>query len=226
MTAGPEGPQIVHAFLPRDAAGYRIEDTWDALGMRATSSNDTVLEGAFVPDRYVARALPVGSADLFILSIYAWAQPTFGNVYLGIAERARDLAVAGARKRTSLALSRSMAYHPEVQHEVAAMQLELEAITPHLERIAQDWVAGVDYGAQWPMKLVAAKHRAVEGAKRVVDLAITVSGGGGLFRRSELERLYRDVRAGGIHPANSLLVHEIVGKTVLGIDLGEQPRWG
>jgi len=38
--------------------------------------------------------------------------------------------------------------------------------------------------------------------------------------------LYRDACCGGFHPANSILVHEIVGKTVLGIDLGEQPRWG
>src|SRR5579859_6125991 len=40
----------------------------------------------------------------------------------------------------------------------------------------------------------------------------------------ELERLYRDVRCGGFHPANSALVHEIGGKTTLGI-LGEEPRW-
>ena len=43
---------------------------------------------------------------------------------------------------------------------------------------------------------------------------------------SELERLYRDVRCGGFHPANTMLVHEIVGKTTLGIGLDEQPRWG
>jgi alkylation response protein AidB-like acyl-CoA dehydrogenase len=72
---------------------------------------------------------------------------------------------------------------------------------------------------------VAAKYRCVEGAKRVVDLAMDISGGTGMFKRSELERLYRDVRAGGFHPANSALVHEIVGKTALGI-LGEEPRWG
>jgi hypothetical protein len=39
-----------------------------------------------------------------------------------------------------------------------------------------------------------------------------------------LERLYRDVRCGGFHPANGALVHEIVGKTALGL-LGEVPRW-
>jgi alkylation response protein AidB-like acyl-CoA dehydrogenase len=53
-----------------------------------------------------------------------------------------------------------------------------------------------------------------------------VSGGAGMFRANELERLFRDARCGRFHPANTFLVHEIVAKTTLGIDLGEQPRWG
>jgi alkylation response protein AidB-like acyl-CoA dehydrogenase len=218
--------QIVHGFMPRDTTGYTIKETWDTLGMRATKSDDTILDGAFIPDRYIARILPAGAADLFVLSVFAWAEPTFASVYTGIAERAVDLAVAGVKKRTSLALSRSMAYHPEVQHEIAAMQIVLEGIRAHVDRVASDWTNGVDHGAQWPMKLVAMKHHCVEGAKEIVDRAMTVSGGTGMFRSNELERLYRDVRCGGFHPANSLLVHELVGKTMLGIELGEQPRWG
>ena len=224
--ADPGGPKIVHAFLPRDAKGYTIKETWDTLGMRATRSDDTLLDGAFIPDKYVARVVPAGTADLFVLSIFGWAEPTFGSIYLGLAERARDIAAAGVKKRTSLALTRSMAYHPEVQRCFSEMQLALEAAGAQVDRVAQDWSSGVDHGAQWPMKLVAAKHNAVEAAKKVVDLAMAVSGGGGMFKANELERLYRDARCGGFHPANTLLVHEIVGKTVLGIELGEQPRWG
>ena len=222
----PQAPKIVHAFLPRDAKNYSIKETWDTLGMRATRSDDTLLDGAFVPDRYIARVLPAGTADLFVLSIFGWAEPTFASIYLGLAERARDVAAAGVKKRTSLALTRSMAYHPEVQRCFSEMQLALEAASAQVERVADDWSRQVDHGAQWPMKLVAAKHNAVEAAKKVVDLAMAVSGGTGMFRSNELERLYRDVRCGGFHPANTILAHEIVGKTVLGIDLGEQPRWG
>ncbi len=54
----PQHPQVVHAFLSRDAVGYRIEPTWDVLGMRATESNDTILERAFVPDSQIALHLP------------------------------------------------------------------------------------------------------------------------------------------------------------------------
>jgi alkylation response protein AidB-like acyl-CoA dehydrogenase len=119
-----------------------------------------------------------------------------------------------------------MAYHPEMQHDAAEMTLELEAMIPHVESIAEDWSNGVDHGAAWPAKLVAVKYRCVEGAKRVVDLALEMSGGTGMFKTNELERLYRDVRCGGFHPANAHLVHEIVGKTALGVGLAEEPRWG
>ncbi|MBO0696358.1 MAG: acyl-CoA/acyl-ACP dehydrogenase, partial [Verrucomicrobia bacterium] len=52
-TSDPSQPKIVHAFMPRDTAGYAIKQTWDVLGMRATRSDDTVVENAFVPDRYI-----------------------------------------------------------------------------------------------------------------------------------------------------------------------------
>jgi alkylation response protein AidB-like acyl-CoA dehydrogenase len=58
----PSHPMIVHAFLPRDSTGYIIKETWDVLGMRATRSDDTILENAFVPDPYVARVGPAGGA--------------------------------------------------------------------------------------------------------------------------------------------------------------------
>ena len=225
----PANPKIVHAFMPRDTKGYRIVETWDTLGMRATRSDDTVLEGAFVPDKYIGRVVPAGfaGADAFVLGIFAWANLSFASIYVGLAERARDLAVAGVKAKTSLGLEgHTMAHHPEVQHAMAQASLELEAMAPHVERIAQDWSNGVDHGGLWPAKLVATKYHCVEGAKRVVDLAMDVSGGTGMFKRNELERLYRDVRCGGFHPANSSLVHEIVGKTTLGV-LGEPgPRWG
>jgi len=223
----PEYPLVVHAFMPRDTAGYQIVDTWDTLGMRATRSDDTILRGAIVPDRYVARVVPAGfaGADLFVLGIFAWAEPTFAHIYTAIAQRARDLAVASVKQKTSVALGgRSMAWNPMIQHTVAEMDMELDAIEAHIARVADDWSNGVDHGGRWPAKLVSAKHRAVEGAKRVVDLAMEISGGTGMFKKNELERLYRDVRCGGFHPANSAIAHEIVGKTALGV-LAESVRW-
>jgi alkylation response protein AidB-like acyl-CoA dehydrogenase len=225
-TSDPDAPKVVHAFMPRSSSGYTIRETWDTLGMRATRSDDTLLEDVFVPDQYIARVLPPGAMDPFIGALFANALLNFGAIYYSIAEHARDIAITSALKRTSLGVSRSMAYHPEIQHLFSEMQLEIESMWPHLESVAEDWSNGVDHGPAWPMKIVAAKYHCVEGAKKVVDLAMTASGGSGMFKSSPLERLYRDVRAGGFHPANAMLTHEIVGKTTLGIGLDEHPRWG
>ena len=196
--------------------------------MRATRSDDTVLENAFIPDRYVARVVPAGGAgiDAFVLSIFAWALMGFANVYYGLARRALDKSIASAKSKGSLALSRTMAYHPEVQHAIAQMVIDLESVGPHIERIAEDWSNGVDHGAEWPMKIFAAKYSAVEASWRVVDTGLDIVGGHGIFRSAGYERLLRDARLGRIHPANSFLTHEVVGKTALGIGLDEQPRWG
>ena len=224
----PARPKVVHAFMERGAKNYRIEETWDVLGMRSTRSDDTLLEGVVVPKDRIARVVSAGAGgmDAFVLGIFAWALIGFGNVYYGLARRVFDLTVEKVKSKTSLGLSRSMAYHAEIQHAVAEMALDLEAIEPHLDRVAEDWSAGVAHGARWPAKIVAAKHRAVEGSWRVVDTALDVAGGFGIFRKGGLERLFRDARLGRIHPANPFLTREIVAKTALGISLDESPRWG
>ena len=98
-TSDPSQPKIVHAFMPRDTAGYAIKETWDVLGMRATRSDDTVLENTFIPDRYIARIVPAGGAgvDSFILGVFAWALLGFGNIYYGLAKRALDIALPQRR---------------------------------------------------------------------------------------------------------------------------------
>jgi alkylation response protein AidB-like acyl-CoA dehydrogenase len=223
----PAAPKIVHAFMPRSTQGYSIKETWDVLGMRATRSDDTVLEGAFVPDRYVARVVPAGAAgvDSFVIGFFAWALINFANIYYGLALRVREIVVDLVKTKTSLGVTRSMAYHPEIQHGIADLTLDLEAVGPHIDAIARDWSEGVEH-PDWFLKIVAVKYHAVEAASRVADRALDLSGGFGMFKKSELERLFRDARAGRFHPANSALAHEIAGKLTLGIDPDEQPRWG
>jgi alkylation response protein AidB-like acyl-CoA dehydrogenase len=187
-----------------------------------------VLDGAYAPDDRVPVVCPAGAAgaDFFHVALLAWALMGFANVYTGIARRAYDIATADVKRKGSLALTRSMAYHPGVQHSVAEMRMALETGEALIERVAQDWSNGVDHGHDWPLQIATAKHVAVNEGWRVVDTAMELSGGGGIFKRNRMEQLFRDARLGRIHPTNGLLTHEIVGKTSLGIDLDEQPRWG
>ena len=130
--------------MPRDTKGYTIKDTWDVLGMRATRSDDTVLEGAFVPDKYIARVVPAGAAgaDMFVIGFFTWALVGFANIYYGLALRMREVLIEQLKTKTSIALTRPMIYHPEVQHGIAEISMDLEAMGPHVEAIARDWARG------------------------------------------------------------------------------------
>lgn len=227
-TSDPAAPKVVHGFVSRDTPGFRIEETWDTLGMRATTSNDTILEQTFVPDEAIIRVSPAGfaGADMFHVALFAWALLGFAGVYSSIARRAFDEILASSHKRQSIALTRSMAYHPEVQHHIADMRIHLEAMTAHLDRVCDDWSNGVDHGMDWPVKIFACKHDVVTRAWSVVDTALDLTGGSGIFKGTRIEQMFRDARLGRIHPGNSMITHEVIGKLSLGINPDEQPRWG
>lgn len=228
-TSDPDNPQIVHGFLARDAAGIEVVDTWDTLGMRATQSHDTVLTDAVCPDEHVARVCAAGfaGADAFHLSIFAWALCDFAAVYDGIARRAFALTVETMPQKTSVALApgSSMAQHPEVQHLVADMRMALDANEAHLTKVTTDWANGVAH-EDWPVRILAARHRVINDSFGVVDNAMDLTGGAGSFKRSRMEQLFRDARMGRFHPGNSMLAHEVVGKLCLGVDPDGASRWG
>jgi alkylation response protein AidB-like acyl-CoA dehydrogenase len=222
----PDRPVIVHGFVERDSDGVTVMPNWDTLGMRPSQSYDTVLDGAFVPDERIGAVVPAGHQEHpFLVAMDVWALPLMANVYLGIAERALELAVESATTKRSVAIPRgAYAFNPMVQHQLAEMYLELDAARATVDRLIADWESGVDHGDMWGAQIVSCKWRAVEAAKHVVDIALDVTGGGGMARGNELERLYRDVRCGGFHPANDALTHETVAKALLGIG-PDEPRW-
>jgi alkylation response protein AidB-like acyl-CoA dehydrogenase len=223
----PDNPKIVHGFVRRDAAGVQVVDTWDTLGMRATQSQDTVLEKAFVPDAQIALVCPAGfaGAGLFQVGIFAWGLMGFAGTYLGAAKRAYDMTVEAMPRRGSIALTNSMAHHPEVQHNVAAMRIAYDAAEAMLERTAHDWATGVEH-PDWPVRLVATRQFVINSAFDIVDRAMDLTGGAGAFKRHRMEQLFRDIRMGRFHPGNRLLAPELIGKLCLGLNPDDAPRWG
>lgn len=224
MDANDGRPQVIHAFIPREAPGVHVQDHWDALGMRASQSYDTVLDDVFVPDDHVARVIPAGDpTDPFFGAMTAWAFLQIGAVYLGIADRALELAVQSANTKTSIAIERgTMAHNPEIQHAVADMYVDVLTAGTLLDATA-DACADDLSAPDLPPRIVASKQVAVNAAKDVVDRAQEVAGGSAIATGTELERLFRDVRCGWFNGMNGFLTTETIGKSILGIE--PQPRW-
>lgn len=211
-------PRLVYGFIRRDQPGWRHLDDWDTLGMRASQSCTTILEGAVANADRIVRSLPVGpNPDLLVFGIFAVFETLLAAVYTGIAERALELAVEAAHRRRSLRNGgRAYSQDPDVRWQLADAAMAVDGVLPQLERIADDVDRIADRGSAWFPALSGLKHRATETARRVVDAAMRVGGGGGYFRSSELQRLYRDVLAGLYHPSDPESAHATVANALLG----------
>jgi alkylation response protein AidB-like acyl-CoA dehydrogenase len=211
------GPQVLFFRLPRDAEGMRMKETWDTMGMRATRSDDFELEDVFVPDDAVFHSYPVGHFDATMLkTVWGWAMPTFGAVYLGIGAGALQFARAQVE-------ARGRQDDPHVQSLFAEMEVLLETARAVLYRHAREMDSEALY-TELPVqdgmaRAVLTKYVTTNNAVAIVDRALHVVGGAGYYRRFPLERMYRDVRAGPIMPYSNLEAHDLFGRTSLGIEI-------
>lgn len=198
-----DAPKLVYGFIDRDDPDVRTLDDWDTIGMRATQSRTTVLDGAYVAsDRIVRRLDPGPSDDAFAYAIFACFELLISSVYTGLASRALDLAVESATGRVSRKTGAPRSEDPDVRRRIAEASSRLDAIEPQLFALARDIADGVDHGASRFAKPSGLKMRAVETARDVVDRAVRVGGGRTFFAGDELGRLQRDVLAGAFHPSS------------------------
>jgi alkylation response protein AidB-like acyl-CoA dehydrogenase len=213
------GPRLMLFRAAKEADGFEFLQTWDTLGMRATQSNDLSIEDGFVPDEALVHSLPVNHFDARILkTVFAWAMPTFGCVYLGIAAGAMEIAKGLVRKR-------SREGDPLVQASFAQMEMLLETARAVLWRHCEEVVSGAlfELGVQEGLaraglaKVIPANN-AVEIMRHVVD----VTGGAAYMRRLPLERMWRDVQGGPIMPYNNHQALELLGATSLGVQLAPE----
>jgi alkylation response protein AidB-like acyl-CoA dehydrogenase len=209
----PHNPVIVHTFVSRDDPGVRVDETWDALGVRATASHDTVFDHALAEAHKTVAVHPVGPVyPDYIGLLLSWYLPLLSSVYFGIARRALDLAILGAQTRTSLREGVALhAQKPAVQRQIAKAEIKLEAASALVETTTRP-----EPGVWQALRALAAKEFATTTAREVVDIAVQVVGAASVSKRHELERLYRDVRTGTLHPPNTDAVLEAIGAVALG----------
>jgi alkylation response protein AidB-like acyl-CoA dehydrogenase len=215
---GRHGDEIIHGFITRDQEGWSNTPDWDTLGMRATQSYTTQLEGVLVEHARVARRLPVGAnEDPFTIAIFQNFLLLVSSVYAGIADRALELTVEGATSKHS-ALDDGAAYSddPDIRRQAAASAIAVDALTPQLETYCS-WVdAAGPTPDHWFRLLSGMKHQSVETARSVVDTALRIVGGGAYRSSHELSRLQRDVLAGVYHPSDTEAVHRTVAFDLFG----------
>ncbi|MGH2583889.1 MAG: acyl-CoA dehydrogenase family protein [Dehalococcoidia bacterium] len=221
-----DGPMIGTFLVPKGTPGIEVLETWDTMGMRATASHDLLLKDVAVPEQSLVLSRPPGDLDPEATRLFAWFGLSIASVYTGIAIAARDFAVEFAKTRRPSVMPRPIAHLPGIQFLVAEMDIKLAAARALTLRVADEWRAGRHHDPSGLSAVVMPKYVATNSAIEVVNHAMQLVGGVGMFKRHPLERHYRDVRAGTFHPFANDIAKEVIGKAGLGIPMNDDPRWG
>jgi acyl-CoA dehydrogenase len=204
----PDGPQVLHCAVPFSADGVSVELTWDTLGMRATGSHTVVLDDVFVPDTAISLARPADQWHPIWNTVIGAAMPLIMAAYLGVADRAADLARTAVMGRSETHIfqlvGEMLNAHTTAADVITAMFVESD----NLQFANTDDSAG----RQLSRKTVAA-----DALIDTVRLAIEVTGGVGYTRSSDIERLYRDVHGSLFHPLPRAKQTQLTGRVALGL---------
>lgn len=209
-TTPGEDPCLVFGFVRRDG-GELVEGsiehpgTWNPLGMRATQSWTTRLDGVRIAGADVAaRIAPFDGSDPLVLAIFSSFSILTAAVYAGIADRALELATEAARRpaRRPDGSEGMRLDDPDTAARLTEAVLDHRASLDALALLARD-VDERSARGDWFLALAAARNRITDEARRAVDVAMRLVGASGFQADSELARLYRDVLAGMFHPSSS-----------------------
>ena len=214
----PDQGRVVLAIgIPTSSPGFQVVETWDTMGMRGTSSHDVQLDDVFVGDAQIVMRQPWGRIGPVLRNALIHAGATMSSVYFGIAAGARDEAVRIITRRQG-GNGASRAEDPSTIRLVGLMDAKLRtawwSLLGALTELGDDYAYPVDE-ANTNTALLA-KRCVVNEAVEVVDLALEAVGGAAYYKRSPLERAYRDVRGGKFHPLPPEKTLQYAGRMALG----------
>lgn len=216
-----EGRVVLAMGIPTSSPGLQVVETWDTMGMRGTSSHDVQLDDVFVADAQVVARQPWGQAGPVLRNALIHAGATMGAVYYGIAAGARDEALRAVTQRRGGGASR--AEDPSVARIAGLMEYKPRtawwSLLGALTELGDDYAYPVDEARVSAMLL--AKRCVVTQAVEVVDLALEAAGGAAYYKRSPLERAYRDVRGGPFHPLPPEKTLQYAGRLALGQEVSQ-----
>jgi len=225
-------PDAILALLPVSDA--RVEDVWHTDGMRATGSNDVVVENAFVPSHRTIRVRDLYAgrtpgAALHDNSSYRWPMvPALALLAampaLGTAERVADLYATRLSERVLAYQMVKQKDKPAARIRLGDARIRLRALRALLDgtvaTIEGTLAAGetVDVRTRAQARLAAA--RIVHESKAVIGSLLEASGASVHFLDHPMQRARRDVDVLSGHVVfDHDEIREITGSLEIGMEI-------
>lgn len=226
-------PEDRHFVIPRHQ--FQIHDTWRAMGLRGSCSNDVSVESVFVPEHMTVTVEDLkggtrspGSAHndalMFRGPCYAMFGVVIGSAALGIAEAAVEHYVAHVRGRVAAMSGGAVATYATQHVKVAQAATDVAAARLVMHAVCDEAMAILRSG-RLPDDVERTRFRcsaAFAGrlATEAVNLVWDAGGGAGIYDSNPMSRLFRDASAANRHITQNWDVNAAThGRVLLGLPL-------
>jgi len=189
-TGGPGAGGISLLVIDTGLPGLTVSKPLRKMGWHCSDTAELTFDAVRVPAGNVVGDVDGGFGlivDQFVTERLSLAAQGYAT-----AQRALDLAIAHARRRTTF--GRPLASRQVIRHKL----VEMHSRTAAARALTREAVEQSAAGGRPLLEAVVAKNVSVAACEWVVSEAVQVFGGMGYMRESEVERHYRDARVLGI----------------------------
>ncbi|WP_436515826.1 acyl-CoA dehydrogenase family protein [Ekhidna sp. To15] len=201
--------KVLHFSVPLSTSGVFILDDWHVMSMRSTGSQTIEFKDVFVPESSIALERPRDEFHPVWNLVITVAMPLIMSAYVGIAEKAQHIAIEIGKK-----YGRNQKHLPyiigKMNNNLLSAQTQWKAMyerTNNFQFNLEKEITG---------EMVSLKTNTVDACIATVSQAMEAIGGQSIYKKNELERLFRDVQAGQFHPMPKWDQYEFTGSIVLG----------
>ncbi len=203
------GYRGITAFLvERDSPGFQVGKKEDKLGIRASSTNELILEDCKVPKSNVLGE--PGKGYKIAIETLNEGRIGIGAQMIGLARGSLEHGIQYAKQRQ--AFGQAIAKFQGIQFQIAQCATELEAARLMVYNAARLRDAGQPFLVEAAM----AKLFSSDVAERVTSQVIEIYGGYGYTKDFPAEKYWRDAKIGKIYEGTSNMQLATIAKSLLG----------
>lgn len=220
LGAAVPAPQAGGAPDPRNflvpRSDYQIVQNWDVMGLRATGSNDIVVQDAFVPEHRTIREIDMfdmrcpghehNCSALYNIPFAQIFNRTVATTSLGALRRAIHTFVETTREKRATYTGERLARDTSIQYAVAETERILDERMLILERDAMELMRrGTD--DSWTLERRAelgySTTATVSRCAAAIDRLMEFSGAKALYRGNVIQQAFLDIHCARAHVANN-----------------------
>ncbi|UZR98040.1 acyl-CoA dehydrogenase family protein [Chondrinema litorale] len=200
--------KVLHFGVPIKTEGVSVINDWDVMGMRGTGSQSIVFDKVFVPETAISLERPRSEFHIVWDIVITVALPLIMSAYVGIAERAMEIAVEKGKKyfRNQNHITHIIGKMNNTLVSARTQWKAMYALTNNFDFKPDESITN---------EMLSLKTNVADACIQTVSEAMEAIGGQSFYKKNELERLFRDVQAAQFHPLPKWEQYDFVGKRIL-----------